>query len=147
VSGHLQLPASDDCSFCAYPAGRRPFTILSRTGTVAILVTREQRGHPHVLVLPTRHVPTILDLGDADAADLILEVRRAARLIDTAYARRGIAIWQNNGVPASQTIAHLHVHVAGTLPDRGGTDWGPVPRLPLPATEAIATRRRDSQVP
>lgn len=46
-------------------------------------------------------------------------------------------VWQNNGIPAHQSLPHLHFHVAGTLPD-GGTDWGDVPKLTLAQTDAIA---------
>jgi histidine triad (HIT) family protein len=71
----------------------------------------------------------------------MLAVRDAARLIDKAYKRPGIAVWQNNGVDADQTISHLHFHVAGTL-DEGGTEWGEVEELSVEQTEAIAERLR-----
>jgi hypothetical protein len=65
--------------------------------------------------------------------------RHAARVIDLADGRPGIAVWQNNGVPANQTIGHLHFHVAGTL-DTGGTEWGDVPELSVAETDAIAEK-------
>lgn len=136
---HIEIQDPGRCAFCAYLAGERPYTILWRRPLVATLVTREQRGISHVLVLPTRHTETILDLTDAEAAALMNDVRKVARLVDRAYQRPGIAIWQNNGSPAHQTIAHMHFHVAGTL-DAGGTDWGPVPELPITDTDAIAAR-------
>lgn len=58
---HLVVPDAYPCAFCDYLAGVRPFTILHRNKTAAILVTREQRGVSHLLVVPTRHAPTILD--------------------------------------------------------------------------------------
>lgn len=94
-----------------------------------------------MLVIPTRHIETVLDLNDAEAAAVMDDVRKVARLIDRAYERPGIAIWQNNGSSANQTIAHMHFHVAGTL-EAGGTDWGPVPELPITETDAIAARLR-----
>lgn len=68
-------------------------------------------------------------------------VREAAAAIEAVGRSEGIAVWQNNGVPAHQTVPHVHVHVCGTLP-AGGTDWGPVPRLDLAETDAIAERLR-----
>jgi len=50
-------------------------------------------------------------------------------------------VWQNNGIPAHQSVPHVHVHVAGTLPD-GGTDWGDVERLTVAETAAIAEQLR-----
>ena len=39
----LVLPSSASCSFCAYLAGERPYTILDRNDVTALLVTYEQR--------------------------------------------------------------------------------------------------------
>jgi histidine triad (HIT) family protein len=137
----LELPDDGSCAFCAYMRGQRPYTIVAANEDSAVLVTREQRGTPHLLVVPVRHIGTILDLVNEEATALILGVRQAARAINEAYRRTGIAVWQNNGVSANQTVSHVHFHVAGTL-DRGGTDWGEVEELPLKATDAIGERLR-----
>lgn len=140
---NIELPENDNCAFCAYLRGERPYTILSRTSDTATFVTREQRGNPHVLVLPLRHVSTILELTDHEAAALAIEVRNAARLIDVAYSKQGIAVWQNNGISAGQAINHVHFHVAGTL-DGGGTEFGPVEEISVEDTNKIAKKLLNS---
>lgn len=135
----IDLPENNACAFCAYLSGERPYTILSRSATTATFVTREQRGNPHLLVLPLRHVPTILELTDAEAADIAVEVRNAAVLIDHAYSKPGISVWQKNGVPAGQTISHVHFHVAGTI-EAGGTEFGPVVEISVAETDEIAKK-------
>ena len=137
----IDVPAVDECSFCAYLSGRRPYTILERGDDVAMLVTREQRGVGHVLVIPVAHRPTILDLLPDEGAALMVATQRAARAIATAYDPAGISIWQNNGVPSRQSVPHVHVHVTGTLPG-GGTKWDDVPRLEIEETDVIAARLR-----
>ena len=137
INSGIDLPENSGCAFCAYLRGERPYTILSRTAETATFVTREQRGNPHLLVLPVRHVSTILELTDAEAASVAIEVRNAAILIDRAYSKPGIAIWQNNGVPAGQKISHVHFHVAGTL-DGGGTKFGSVEEMSIAETDEIA---------
>lgn len=138
---HLEVPQEEDCAFCAYLRGDRPYTIMSRDETVATLVTREQRGISHLLVVPIRHAPTILDLTDAESVEIMRAVRAAAALIDRVEKRPGIAIWQNNGLPAAQAIGHVHFHVAGTLPG-GGTEFDDVEELTIAQTDAIAARLR-----
>ncbi|HEY2270435.1 MAG TPA: hypothetical protein VGI96_48015, partial [Streptosporangiaceae bacterium] len=60
----IVLPSGENCPFCAFLRGEKPYTILRRSELAAILVTREQRGVAHLLVVPVRHCPTILDLRD-----------------------------------------------------------------------------------
>jgi histidine triad (HIT) family protein len=139
----IQLPQDGACAFCAYLNGTRPYTILARDEMTATLVTREQRGLPHLLVIPIAHRPIITDLTDDEAGAVLIAVREAARAIDRAFHRPGIVIWQNNGVTANQTISHVHFHVAGTLDD-GGTDWGNVNELSVSETEHIAERIRSA---
>lgn len=133
----LELPSSKGaCAFCDYLAGKRPYTVLWREERVAVLVTREQRGIAHLLVLPVRHVPSLLHLSDDEAGPLMSALRDAGITIDDAYERPGLAVWQNNGVDAHQAIPHLHFHIAGTLPG-GGTDFGDVPELSVAETDWI----------
>ena len=137
----IDVPHEAECSFCDYLAGRRPYTLLDRSDLVAILVTREQRGVGHLLVIPIAHRETILDVEPTEAAALMAGVQRAARAVAAAYDPAGISVWQNNGIPSRQSVPHVHVHVAGTLPE-GGTHWDEVPRLPIDETGAIAARLR-----
>lgn len=139
---HIILPDAYPCAFCEYLSGARSFTILHRERDAAILVTREQRGYSHLLVVTTRHVPTILELRESEASAVMNLIRRAAIAIDAVDMRPGISIWQNNGVDAHQAIPHLHFHIAGTI-DGGSTDWhDDVPELSIAQTDAIADKLR-----
>ncbi len=138
---HIVLPDAFPCAFCDYLSGARPYTVVFREELAAILVTREQRGASHVLVVPVRHAPTVLDLRDDESHAVIDLTRRAASAIDQADRRPGISIWQNNGVEANQAIPHFHIHVAGTVPG-GGTEWDDVDELSISETDLIAERLR-----
>lgn len=138
---HLVVPDAYPCAFCDYLSGARPYTVLLREQYAAILVTREQRGASHLLVVTTRHAPTLLDLRSEESHAAMDLVRTAARLIDAAEARPGISVWQNNGIAADQAIPHFHVHVAGTVAG-GGTDREEVRELAVAETDAIADRLR-----
>ena len=133
----LDIPQQDRCSFCAYLAGERPYVIADRKELAAILVTREQRGIAHLLVIPTAHRESLLDMADDESTAVMTALRRATQAIAAAHDPAGIAVWQNNGRPACQTIPHVHFHVAGTLPE-GGTERGDVPKISLEEAQQIA---------
>jgi len=137
----LRLPPDTDCSFCAYLSGERPYTILERDDDAALLVTFEPRGMGHVLAVPIEHRLTLLDLAPPEAAAVMRATLRAARAIRDAFDPDGIVVWQNNGVPAHQTVPHVHFHIAGTVPGGRIAD-GNVPRLSVSETDAIAARLR-----
>src|SRR5688500_13119022 len=102
----LVLPPSEPCSFCDYLLGVRPYTILEQGELSAIFVTYEQRGQGHVLVLPRQHRVTILDLTAAERTALMDGVVRATQAVIRAFDPEGVAVWQNNGIPAHQTVPH-----------------------------------------
>lgn len=139
TESNLELPQDEPCAFCDYLASRRPFTIVCRSESIAVLVTREQRGIGHLLVMPVRHYPTLLESTTHERHALIDTLATAAAAIDEAFERPGIAVWQNNGIPAHQAIGHLHFHVTGTLPE-GGTDFGDVRELSVKETDVIRQR-------
>lgn len=137
----LMLPPTEPCSFCDYLAGTRPYTILERNELTAMLVTYEPRGRGHVLVIPVRHRLTVLDLTRDERNASMAGVVRATAAIVGAFDPEGVAVWQNNGIPANQSVPHVHFHVAGTLPG-GGTEWGAVDRLTVHETDLIADQLR-----
>ncbi len=136
---HIEVPDAYPCAFCDYLSGARPFTILHRREHAAVLVTREQRGPSHLLVVTTRHAPTVLDINDAESDEVMRLVRTCANAIDVVEQRPGISVWQNNGVEAHQAIPHFHIHVAGTAPG-GGTEWDEVHELTIEETDVIAEK-------
>ncbi|WP_370939296.1 HIT family protein [Amycolatopsis sp. cg13] len=141
MSTSLEVPHVEPCPFCDYLSGARPFTILARNSLTATLVTREQRGVGHLLVIPVQHRQTLIELSEAESPAIIASVIAATKAITEAYRAEGVAVWQNNGIPAHQTIPHVHFHIAGTLPS-GGTEWAAVDEASIAETEAIAAKLR-----
>ena len=81
----LVLPPSRPCPFCKYLARERPYTILDRQQRTAMLVTHEQRGRGHLLVVPIAHRETILDLTAEEQSAVMADVVRASHAIIGAY--------------------------------------------------------------
>jgi len=65
----------------------------------------------HVLVIPKKAIPRLVDAGAEDQAllgHLMLAVTRVAEQLGVADAFRVVI---NNGSDAGQTVFHLHLHI------------------------------------
>ncbi len=110
------MPGGSDCPFCAYLDGLAPCAFVTRERTVSSFLNRTQYERGALLVVPNRHVATVMDAPESVVADVHSEARRLAiRLIERLDAT-GVNIFQNNGVSAGQTVAHYHVHVVPRYP-------------------------------
>jgi histidine triad (HIT) family protein len=98
-----------DCVFCAIVAGDVPASLVWETPeTVAFLDTRPVfKGH--VLVVPRRHVDTLLDLPDDLLTPVFTVVRTVAAAVVAGLGAQGSFVAMNNVV--SQSVPHAHVHV------------------------------------
>ncbi|MFQ4149739.1 HIT family protein [Arthrobacter sp. LAPM80] len=77
----------------------------------------------HVLVVPRRHVNDIWGLKPEEATELSRAVLRLARAVRDALQPEGLNVIQSNGSVATQTVAHLHVHL---VPRSNGDAMGPI---------------------
>ena len=76
--------------------------------TVSFLDTRPVfKGH--VLIVPRRHLVTLVDLPAHLTEPLFASVQRTAQAMTTALQADGSFVAVNNTV--SQSVPHLHVHV------------------------------------
>ena len=82
----------------------------------------------HSLVLPKRHVESLLHLSDSEAAEMMLFARKVVQVLLKAFHGRAFDWTIQEGVEAGQSIPHLHLHLiprqAADLPAPG--DWYPV---------------------
>ena len=95
--------------FCGIVAGSVPaFKVFDGADGVAFLDTRPVfKGH--VLVVPRRHVETLLDLPDDLLTALFTTVRSVAAGVVAGLGAQGSFVAMNNVV--SQSVPHVHVHV------------------------------------
>jgi histidine triad (HIT) family protein len=106
----------NDCAFCGYLAGTLPCAFVKRTDAVASFVNLRQYERGALLVVPTRHASTVLDL-PSDIVGLVhTEAAILGRALTHAFGATGLNIFQNNGIDAGQHIAHFHVHVVPRYP-------------------------------
>ena len=81
----------------------------------------------HSLVIPKRHVQSVMDLSEDELAEMFIFCRRVSSLLQRAYGHKAFDWTLQDGEPAGQTVQHLHIHVIprqyGDLPNPG--DWYP----------------------
>lgn len=134
-----------DCAFCAILQGRAEGVLVAESEAAVALVDLRQAVPGHVLVLPRRHVETLFDLDEADAAGLMRLAWRVARGLRAAFAPEGLNLWQSNGEAGGQEVPHVQLHVQ---PRRTGDGLlrvypgRPPPPAPRAQREAIAARIR-----
>jgi histidine triad (HIT) family protein len=107
----ITVPQRDRCAFCSNLAGTNRFAVVEELADTVAFLPPRQSGLGHVLVIPRRHAPTLLDLDASEALAIMLHVHRVANAIALAYDPAGLNIFQNNGVSAGQTVPHYHVHL------------------------------------
>ena len=120
------------CVFCRIVSGRDPARVVARfTGAVAFLPLRPATAG-HTLVVPRGHVSSPVEL-DAEAAHQLTDaVLAVTRHVMRVLGPEGLNVVQSTGAVASQTVAHLHVHVVPRTNGDGlpglwppGRDWNP----------------------
>ncbi len=112
------------CPFCNVAPDR----IVAENGLAVAVRDNYPVSDGHTLVLPREHKAALFDLpAQTQAAiwQLVGEVRHQLNLELTAT---GFNIGLNDGLPAGQTVMHVHVHVIprykDDVPDpRGGIRW------------------------
>ena len=99
-----------DCVFCSIVSGESPAHIVFEDDiSIGFLDTRPLFPG-HVLLVPRIHVPTLPDLPSNQVANLFANVQMLSKAVPLALEAEGSFVAINNKV--SQSVPHLHVHVA-----------------------------------
>ena len=95
--------------------------VVWRGETCAVVLNAYPYTSGHVMVVPTRHVGELEELGDDERAELWSQTTDAVRALKAAYTPEGLNVGINLGAAGGAGVpGHLHVHA---LPRwRGGTN-------------------------
>ncbi len=103
-----------DCLFCKIAAGEIPSEFVYEDDElVAFLDINHQAPH-HILIIPRRHIETVLDLTDDDAGligRMILAAGKIAR--ELGLSERGYRLLFNCKQDGGQEVYHIHLHLLG----------------------------------
>lgn len=105
---------SDDCLFCKMVAGSVPIKKVYEDADVLAFHDIQPQAPAHALVIPKKHVTTVNDLTDADAAlagKLLLAAQKVAASL--GIAESGYRLLCNVNADGGQLVWHVHLHVLG----------------------------------
>lgn len=102
------------CIFCSIAAGDMAATRLYEDEHVLAIRDIAPRAPTHILLISRRHIPSALDLTDADGPLLGRMFTVAADLARSeGIADDGYRLISNVGRWGGQTVDHLHIHLMG----------------------------------
>jgi len=108
-----------ECIFCQIVAGQVPAARLIETDKVVSFLDIAPVNPGHCLVVPKRHVETLLEMTQQELHVCMFTVQRVARAATRAAGAVGFNVLQNNGRCAGQIVPHVHFHVIPRSPDDG----------------------------
>ena len=107
-------PTTKDCVFCRIASGAIPAQLLHQDEICVAFRDLHPQAPVHVLVVPKRHVATLLEARHEGAEWLGHLHRTAAEVAESSgLATSGFRVVVNCGADGGQSVWHLHLHVLG----------------------------------
>ena len=107
---------SQRCIFCRIAAKDVPAGIVHEDEDVVAFRDLSPQAPTHVLVIPKRHVASLSDMAEADAALLGAMMLAAKKIALAAGLTGGYRVVTNSGPDGGQSVSHFHLHVLGGRP-------------------------------
>ena len=103
-----------DCIFCKIVAGEIPTEILYKDEEIIAFRDIKPLAPVHLIIIPRKHVPSLNEMKEGDAALVGRMVAVASKLAqDEGIAEKGYRLAINCGSEGGQLVPHLHMHLLG----------------------------------
>jgi histidine triad (HIT) family protein len=102
------------CVFCEIAEGRIPARTVFSDDRLVAFHDASPQAPTHVLVIPRRHVTSLIDLEPGDDALAGAMVRKARDLAkELGLGESGFRLVFNCGEDAGYSVYHIHLHLLG----------------------------------
>lgn len=103
-----------DCLFCKIIKKEIPGKVVYEDKDIYALDDINPQAPVHILIIPKKHTPTILDIQDSDK-DILYNMYKIANkiAIDKNIAKDGFRLVVNCNRGAGQSVYHIHMHLLG----------------------------------
>ncbi len=102
---------TEDCLFCRIAAHQSPADIEYEDDDIVAFKDIYPKAPIHVLIVPRRHIPSLMAAAQPDV-DLLGRCLLVARHLGeaTGFSERGYRVALNCGPEGGQVVGHLHLH-------------------------------------
>lgn len=104
-----------DCIFCRIAEGKLPADFVFKDGDVFAIRDAHPVAPTHILVIPKKHITSLMELDRA--ADSALISKMVSTAVEVAQkvslSNRGFRLVWNCREEGGQTVDHIHIHVIG----------------------------------
>jgi histidine triad (HIT) family protein len=103
-----------DCLFCGIVEGKIKGEIVYRDNSIVAFKDINPKAPVHILIVPTKHIATLLDLQEEDKkifGEIFAVANRLAE--QQGISKGGFRVVANCGAGAGQTVFHIHFHLLG----------------------------------
>lgn len=103
----------ESCLFCRIVRGQIPSRSVYEDDEVIVFHDIHPAAPVHLLIVPKRHIESLVSAEAGDQPLLGKMLLLAARLAKEQGANDGFRLVVNNGPGGAQEVFHLHFHVLG----------------------------------
>lgn len=102
------------CIFCKIVSKEAPSRVVYEDEEIIVFESIEPKAEIHLLVVPKKHIKSIIDLKEKDVVlvgKLLFVAKKIAE--KSKFAKQGYKLIFNCGRGGGQIIDHLHLHLLG----------------------------------
>jgi len=103
-----------DCIFCQIVSGKLPSDTVYQDEEAIAFRDIKPQAPVHLIIIPRRHIPSLVHLSQADSSLVGHMVDIANQLAKgEGVAESGYRLVMNCGEEGGQLVPHLHLHLLG----------------------------------
>lgn len=100
-----------DCLFCEITAGTRPADVVLETTTTIAFLDRLAAARGQTLLVPRRHVPTLLHLPEGAAGSFFASLVEVTERLTETLRPAALEVGWIHGAPGGQDHSHFHARL------------------------------------
>jgi diadenosine tetraphosphate (Ap4A) HIT family hydrolase len=115
------MSTTPKCSFC--DAQVEDLQEITRNQTMRAVYPWRPIIPEHIMFVPLRHIKSLTELNDEEAADMVSLVRIFKSVFASYSNKTGFNVFENDGPEAGQHVPHVHVHIFGRAEDESANPY------------------------